>query len=70
MCQPFKRREFLQLTLAGTALGLGGAGMCAWGAGPGCNNIDQSGLPAVEGEGGPALPGHPGKRLAQSEIGP
>jgi L-fucose isomerase-like protein len=34
MRQPFKRREFLQLTLAGTALGFGGAGMCAWGAGP------------------------------------
>ena len=69
MCQAFKRREFLQLTLAGTALGFGCTGRCAWGSRSERNSIDQSGLPPVEGQGGAALPGDPGQPLAHAETG-
>lgn len=43
MDQQVKRREFLQLTLVGTALGLGGPGMLACGAGPGCTKLVSPG---------------------------
>jgi hypothetical protein len=43
MRQPVKRREFLQLTVAGTALGLGGSGMFACGDGPGCAKLISPG---------------------------
>ena len=69
MCQAFKRREFLQLTLAGTALGIGCTGMCVGGRCSKPHSADQSGLPPIEGQSGAALSGDPGQRLAQPEIG-
>jgi hypothetical protein len=35
MCPAFKRREFLQLSLAGAALGFGCGGTCVWATNPG-----------------------------------
>ena len=43
MHQPVKRRKFLQLSLAGTALGFGGSGMLAWGAAPGATKLISPG---------------------------
>ncbi len=43
MDQQVKRREFLQLTLAGTALGLGGSAVLASGAGPSCTKLISPG---------------------------
>ena len=69
MSQPVKRREFLQLTLAGTAVGFGCTRLFAWDAGPKPSPLLSPGCRRSKVKVARLYLAIPGGTLAQSQAG-